>query len=297
MESLDLKLTDGRNLNLLVGAGDSQTAIVFHHGTPSCSFAWKRWIAHFERLGIKSIAYSRAGYYTSDRKAERSVVSVNNDIAEVLDHFSIDKFVAVGWSGGGPHALASALDPRCESVVVLAGVGMYGQSDLDFLAGMGEENIDEFGIALTGQTELNAWMETNGSAYRTITGEELRNSISSLFSNSDSAAMQQKEFSDDLAENFRHSLEKGFPGWIDDDIAFTKDWGFSLDQVKIPVAIFQGDEDLMVPGSHGRWLHKHLPNSTLRLLTGEGHLSFFSSSQDEILKFLTNWGLEKRSSH
>ena len=286
MEFIDFKLADGRNLNLLVGDGNGRTAIVFHHGTPSCSLLWKRWVEKLEKAGIRAIAYSRAGYYTSDRQIGRNVVSINSDIAEVINHFSIDSFVSVGWSGGGPHALASSLDPRCKSVVILAGVGMYAQSDLDFLAGMGEENIDEFGIAAAGETQLNAWMETNGSAYRTITGEELRHSISSLFSKSDIVTMQQPDFSDELAENFRYSLEKGYSGWIDDDIAFTKDWGFNLDQVKIPVAIFQGDEDLMVPGAHGRWLHKHIPHSTLRLLEGEGHLSFFSSSQGEIFEFL-----------
>lgn len=288
MESAYFKLSDGRNLELLVGDGNEGTAIVFHHGTPSCSLAWKSWIARLENVGIRGIAYSRAGYFTSDRNIGRDVVSINADIAEVMDHYAIDSYISVGWSGGGPHALASALDPRCNLIVILAGVGMYGQSDLDFLAGMGEENVDEFGTAVLGETQLNAWMETNGGAFKTITGPELRNTISSLFSKSDIVTMQQTDFSDALADNFRHSLDESFSGWIDDDIAFTKDWGFNLDQVKIPVSIFQGDEDLMVPGAHGRWLHKHIPHSTLRLLQGEGHLTFFSSSQDEILKFLTN---------
>ena len=286
MDALAFKLADGRNLDLLVGAGDSQTAIIFHHGTPSCAFIWKSWVEHFEKLGVRSIAYSRAGYYTSDRKVGRNIVSVNSDIAEVLDHFSIDSFVAVGWSGGGPHALASTLDPRCKSAVVLAGVGMYDQPDLDFLAGMGEENVDEFGHALKGEVELSNWMDANAESLKTITGEELRNSAGSLFSKSDYSAMQRKDYSDSLAEAFRLSLQVSYSGWIDDDIAFTSEWGFNLDEVKIPVAIFQGDEDLMVPGSHGRWLHERLPSSTLRMLKGEGHLSFFSASQDEILEFL-----------
>ena len=287
MDSLDFQLADGRNLNLLIGAGNGETAIIFHHGTPSCAFIWKPWVEHFEELGIKSIAYSRAGYYKSDRKVGRDIVSVNSDISEVLDHFSVDSFVAVGWSGGGPHALASTLDPRCKSAVVLAGVGMYDQPDLDFLAGMGEENVDEFGHALKGETELSKWMDANAKNLKTITGEELRTSISTLFSKSDIITMQRKDYSDGLAEAFRLSLEVSYSGWIDDDLAFTKDWGFTLDQVKIPVAIFQGDEDLMVPGAHGRWLHERLQNSTLRMLKGEGHLSFFSTSQDEILDFLS----------
>jgi pimeloyl-ACP methyl ester carboxylesterase len=52
------------------------------------------------------------------------------------------------------------------------------------------------------------------------------------------------------------------------------------------VAIFQGDEDMMVPGSHGRWLHAKIPQSTLRLIPGEGHLAFFSSARDEVFNFL-----------
>ena len=164
---------------------------------------------------------------------------------------------------------------------------MYDQSDLDFLAGMGEENLDEFGHALKGEIELSKWMEANASAYKTITGEELRNSVGTLYSESDIITMQRKDYSDSLAEAFRLSLQVSYAGWIDDDIAFTKDWGFTLDEVKIPVAIFQGDEDLMVPGAHGRWLHERLQNSTLRMLKGEGHLSFFSTSQVEVLEFLS----------
>ena len=129
-------------------------------------------------------------------------------------------------------------------------------------------------------------MDANAESLKTITGEELRNSAGSLYSKSDVITMQRESYSDGLAEAYRLSLEVSYAGWMDDDIAFTKDWGFTLDQVKVPVAIFQGDEDLMVPGSHGRWLHNHLPHSTLRMLKGQGHLSFFSASQAEILGFL-----------
>ncbi|HUW78686.1 MAG TPA: alpha/beta fold hydrolase [Candidatus Nanopelagicaceae bacterium] len=286
MKSSDMKLSDGRNLNLLLGEGESQTAVIFHHGTPSCANIWKSWIEKLEKAGIRAVAYSRAGYYTSDRKPGRNVVDVNADISEVLDRYDIKSFISVGWSGGGPHALASSLDSRCKSVVVLAGVGMYGQPDLDFLAGMGEENIDEFGTALQGEIALSTWMEANGTGYKTITGAELRSTVSSLFSKSDVVTMQNEKFSEDLAENFRQSLASGFWGWMDDDFAFTQDWGFSLDQVKVPVTIFQGDEDLMVPGAHGRWLHAKMPHSTLRLIAGEGHLAYFSSAQDEVLDYL-----------
>ena len=80
----------------------------------------------------------------------RKVVDIVNDLSQMLDQFEIEKFVSVGWPGVGPHALAMSLDKRCVGVITLAGVGKYGQADLDFLGGMGPENIEEFGVALQG---------------------------------------------------------------------------------------------------------------------------------------------------
>ena len=64
------------------------------------------------------------------------------DTASLLDHLGIDTFVTAGWSGGGPHALAcgALLAERCRGVATLAGVGAWGFDDLDFLAGMADEN-------------------------------------------------------------------------------------------------------------------------------------------------------------
>ncbi len=62
-------------------------------------------------------------------------------------------------------------------------------------------------------------------------------------------------------------------GWLDDDLAFVKPWGFDLQEVSIPTMIWQGSADLMVPFAHGRWLSSRLANATVHLEQGEGHLS------------------------
>ena len=86
------------------------------------------------------------------RRAAPSPTSVD-DAAAVLDHLGADTCVVAGWSGGGPHALAcgALLADRVRGVLCIAGVAPYDADGLDFLAGMGEENIEEFGAALAGE--------------------------------------------------------------------------------------------------------------------------------------------------
>lgn len=294
MKTQNFKLSDGRNLDLLFGDNfqelvkSGKHAIVFHHGTPSCAFAWSEEIALLDSLNIPAIAYSRAGYHTSSRKAGRSVIDVNSDIQELIEEFGMNSFTAIGWSGGGPHALANGLIDQCKSVIVLAGVGPYGKPDLDFLAGMGQDNHEEFGAALAGEEEINKWMEVNGASLKVVTGAELRETDGNLFSTNDRKLMKDEKYSENLAKNFRDSLSVSFDGWIDDDFVFIKNWGFEPSDIKKPVTIFQGDEDLMVPKQHGKWLLNNLPSAEIIELPGFGHMGLFTSNQGVILGKIAN---------
>ena len=84
-----------------------------------------------------------------------------DDAAAVLDHLGVDTCLVAGWSGGGPHALAAGalLADRVRGVLCIAGVAPYDADGLDFLAGMGEDNIEEFGAALEGEDALRAWLD------------------------------------------------------------------------------------------------------------------------------------------
>ena len=224
----------------------------------------------------------RSGYSTSSRKAGRTVIDVNADIAEVLDILGVEEFVAVGWSGGGPHALANSLESRCRGVVVIAGVGEYGVDDLDFLAGMGEDNEIEFGAALAGEAALAQWMEENATGFALATVEDFRKPGNTLISEPDLAILQSDYAYEMVAANTQ-SFVNGYFGWMDDDIAFIKPWGFSVRDVPTPVHIWQGDQDLMVPAAHAEWLHKHLPTSELHSAPGEGHLSIGQTHRKPIV--------------
>jgi pimeloyl-ACP methyl ester carboxylesterase len=91
------------------------------------------------------------------------------------------------------------------------------------------------------------------------------------------------EYADYLAEGLRAAVRGGIAGWRDDDLAFVEDWGFTLDGDAAPVTIWQGDQDLMVPYAHGRWLADRIPGARAHLLPGEGHLSLTVSCFPQIL--------------
>ena len=97
-------------------------------------------------------------------------------------------------------------------------------------------------------------------------------------------AVVTAEFADYLAGSFRAALRGGIAGWRDDDIAFVGDWGFPADQAgAVPVAIWQGDEDRMVPSGHGAWLAAHIPGARAHLASGEGHLTLPARSFGVVL--------------
>lgn len=277
-----LKLADGRFLEYFDNGISSSSAIIFHHGTPAHASAWTAWLEIAAARGVRALSYSRAGYGISDRNEGRTVASNNEDIKALLTSFSITEFISIGWSGGGPHALATSEIEGCKGVITLAGVGAYGVEDLDFLAGMGPENEEEFGEALKGEAAISAWMDANAVAFKNVTEVDIRQALGGLIGDADKKALDGV-IADEYATSMRKGLAVSFDGWIDDDIAFVQPWGFNLSDIKAPVLIWQGDQDLMVPQAHSKWLAEHIPTGNLNFVPGHGHLSLIADYKHEIL--------------
>ena len=275
------KLSSGRELEVLDNGVDSTRAIVFHHGTPASASLWSQWFTYAADLGIRTISYSRAGYGTSDRDYGRSIVSVNKDISEVLASKGIERFVAIGWSGGGPHALANTLLDTNVGAITLAGVGAFGVDDLDFLEGMAQENHDEFGASLQGEDVIQKWFVDNATAFKSAGGVEIREAFGGLISEADKKSMEGS-FADVIASAIRSGLAVSFDGWVDDDVAFTKPWGFDLASINKPVKIWQGDQDYMVPHAHSHWLKKHISTAELTFIPGQGHVTLLVDYTDKV---------------
>ena len=275
-----LTLRDGRILDYISNGSPSKSAILFHHGTPGECSLWSPWLAEID--DVAAIAASRPGYALSERRKGRTVASDLDDQSELLDALGIEKFVSIGWSGGGPHAINMTRHPRCVGAITLAGVGEWGHEDLDFLEGMGPENHDEFGAAIAGENEIENWMKKNAPAFAAVTGADLIEAFGGLIGDADKRALTEEVAEHDAASN-RRSLSEGFYGWLDDDLAFVQNFGFSLTEINKPVLVWQGDDDFMVPKAHSQWLAKHIPTAQLNFVPGHGHISLVEEYRGEIV--------------
>jgi pimeloyl-ACP methyl ester carboxylesterase len=264
------------------GPDGADSVVIFHTGTPSAGVLFEPMVADGAARGIRHVAYSRPGYAHSDRRPGRTVADCAAEVAAIADQLGIDRFYTVGWSGGGPHALACAalLGDRVIAAATLASVAPRDADGLDWLAGMGEENLREFAAAGSGQ--LIGFLDHMASDFRRVTPEQIHRTFGDLVSPVDVASMTG-EFAQYLSDAVKLAVSRGIWGWLDDDLAIIHDWGFSLDAIDRPVTIWQGGQDRMVPFDHGRWLAAHVAGAEAQLLPEEGHLSLTVGAYGRVL--------------
>ena len=278
-----ITLHDGRTLETWISGPEDATPLVFHHGTPGSARPTRAVERAVHAHGLRFVGLSRPGYATSSRRPGRTVADVVGDTEAVLASIGADRAYVGGWSGGGPHALACAARlPQTIATLIIAGVGRADSLDLDFLAGMGQDNLDEFGAAFGGESALRPYLDAQRPGLLGATAQEVIESMATLLPPVDRAVLTD-EFGADMAASFGDALQVSVDGWLDDDLAFVTDWGFALDEIATPVQLWQGDLDLMVPFAHGQWLATHVPGVTAHLLPGEGHVSISVGAVDRML--------------
>ena len=288
VRSFQVSLGDGRVLDVLVAGPENGTPFVFHHGTPASRIDFKPFIEAAVGRGLRYVSYSRPGYRDSTRQQGRTVADCSIDTANLLDRLGADRFYTVGWSGGGPHALActALLPKRVIGAATIAGIAPWGAAGLDWFAGMGKENIEEFHAALAGPEELQGFLRLAASIFANVTVDQIVSAFGDLVDDVDRGALTG-EFAEFMADSSHEGLRNGFWGWHDDDIAFARPWGFDLARVDVPVTVWQGGKDRMVPFTHGRWLADHISGARPQLLPEEGHLSLaveaFGKIVDELM--------------
>jgi pimeloyl-ACP methyl ester carboxylesterase len=270
VEELTVKLRDGRDLAVAVSGPPDGVPLLYHHGTPGCLLQPAASQAECASRGLRYVTYSRAGAQGSTRNPGRTVADVAADMEDVLDALGADRCVTAGKSGGGPHALATAalLPDRVAAVISIAGCRPYGEG---FLDGMGDDNVEEFNLALEGEEALRPFVMKHRDALKDADAEALVRDLANLLPEVDRRVLTSEVGADTVAV-----LVGGVQvpdAWIDDDLAFTRDWGFDLGAISVPTYVWQGSEDLMVPFHHGQWLAEHLPGAVVHLEQGEGHFS------------------------
>lgn len=278
-----LRLASGRQIDVLLSDRPCARALVFHYGSPMGLPVFPPLVEAAGARDMRLIVCARPGYERSTPDPGRRVADVVPDIAEVLGQLGVGEFVACGWSGGGPHALACAalLPDRCRRVATIASLAPYGAEGLNWLDGMGPENVIGFDAAAKGEGALVPLLEAMAVMFARVDAHSVAASLTGLLPDIDHTYLRG-EFAEFMAAGMRTAVSTGVQGWRDDGLASVKDWGFDIASVS-NATVWHGSEDKMVPFNHGRWLARAIPSARTHLLDGEGHLSIVVGHIGKIL--------------
>jgi pimeloyl-ACP methyl ester carboxylesterase len=260
----DLRLEDGRNLRVYDAGGPAATdavAIIWLHGSPQTGAPLEPLLSAAARRGIRLLSYGRPSYGGSSPLPGRRVASAAADVAQLADALEAARFAVMGYSGGGPHALACAalLAGRVTGVVSLASPAPFTE-DFDWSAGM----------------------KSDGGLRAAVAGREARARYAASaefdqdsFTPTDWAALSGAWTA--LGEDAGRAGAAGPDGEIDDDVAFAAPWGFDVAMIEAPVLLVQGGQDRIIPPAHADWLMRHCRRPELWLRPHDGHVSILGA--------------------
>jgi pimeloyl-ACP methyl ester carboxylesterase len=266
--------------DVTVGVRESGTpggAPVLHfHGTPGSrlEMAWAD--DAVAQAGVHLVAFDRPGYGRSTQ-VPFSLSRVARLGIELADHLGWKQFATLGWSGGGPFALATAAaaTSRVTAVGVISGAGPFQQMPgaLEALSGGDAE-----GAALSGSdrdSAAAAFAATFADLAAVSNEAELLAAFRPALSERDQRVLARPTVAAALLSDIQEAFRQGTLGGGWDNVAWVGAWDFALHSVQCPALLWYGDEDLMAPPAVGQWLAAHLPNARLTMRHGYGHLAAF----------------------
>jgi pimeloyl-ACP methyl ester carboxylesterase len=268
-----VRTADGRTL-AYAETGDSGGAPIFvFHGVPGSR-------SDFERLfggdvlagsGVRAIGIDRPGFGASDFQPDRRFDDWPADVASVADHLGIDRFGVLGYSAGGPYALASAraLPDRLTFAGIVSGVGPAETPR--FRDGMGKTDAIMTRLARLAPP-LARLAITAATKQAERSPEKFSRSFDKELSPPDLEIHKEPATRQALRAIFLESTRRGPAGVVHDYRIWARPSGLPLEEVDFPMRVWHGDADAIVPMHHAEYVVGRLANAELTVLPGVGHL-------------------------
>ena len=249
--------------------------IVYFHGPPGSRLDLAFGDVLLSGQSVRIISFDRPGYGGST-EAAFGLSSVARDALSIADSLGLGAFTTLGLSGGGPFALAAAAvgGDRIKGVGVASGAGPfeYVPNALDKLSEIDKKayshlpaNPETAALGFASGFEELAQMLRNGDDEAVIA------EFAPALSERDRVLMSDGMVGSKVIGSMREGLSKSVLGGGWDNVAWIGHWDFEISQVRCPVLLWYGEQDLMAPPAHGQWLEENLLNAKLTIRPSEGH--------------------------
>lgn len=262
-------------------------AIFYCHGFPASRLEGKLFDIAARQNNIRLIVMDRPGYGLSGPKRLAKIAHWTHDLIELANHLEIDRFGVLGVSGGGPYALACAYQfpSRLSAIGVVCGLGpVYSNWALKrmkwparigfFLAKSAPVLLPVLYGNMT--AKLMHWRPQMCQSLLTIAAPQ-----------SDRTVLRKPEVAENISGSIKAALHQGAKGALADFYRYVNDWGFKPENIEIPINLWHGTVDTVVPACHTEYFANIIPKTRCEYLPGEGHFSLPILHIDEIFKRLT----------
>ena len=277
-----MRLQDGRTLACLELGDPAGSPVLYFHGYPGSRLEARVAAVAAGRLGLRLLALDRPGFGQSTFQSRRTIGGWASDVGALADQLALERFSVVGVSGGGPYALACAamLSHRLARIALvcpLAPLDVAGGK-----AGMLAQDRLMLGLAARAAPlargvvhMLVRWMRADVERYLRFMMAGMVSPDRELFADPDYRAL--------VLASTAEALRQGGRGAARELTLIARPWDFRLQDVRMPVSLWQGLADQILPATMARRLAAALPVCNARFLPGEGHLSLVVRHIGEVL--------------
>lgn len=264
-----IRLRDGRRLGFAESGDPQGRPVLFFHG-----FGTTRVICPPDeparRVGVRLIAVDRPGVGLSESQPGRRLLDWPADVAALVDYLGLDEFSIVGWSGGGPYALACAhaMLGRVRSIAaVSAAAPLAAGEDPGYL-----RRLDRHAVRAAGRAPwvIRLAMWHWGRPQRRDAERFFERSLADMCA-ADQAVLAEPELRSRMIANSAELYRQGGRGMYDEALILARPWGFEPAELRVPVEVWQGGRDAVVPMAMATHLARVIPGARLRLYPNEGH--------------------------
>ena len=279
-----LTLPDGRALSYAEFGAPDGAAVLYCHGFPGSRLeaAFAHGIA--ASLGARLIAADRPGMGGSDASPGRSVLDWPDDVHVLFEHLGLETFSVLGVSGGTPYALACAyrLAARVRASAVVSGV-----APPDALAATSPASAAGIGLRLARRFP---WARAPVCGLLGLAARHASPMLMTLVGAKacarDRRVLAIADFRQTLATSLREAFTNGAAGAITEIRLLCEPWGFDLGDVRVPVRLWHGEDDRVVPPAMGAYLERALRDCRATYVPEHGHYSLVHDYAEPILSCL-----------
>jgi len=259
--------------------------VFYFHGFPGSRFEARLAEQEAAARGIRLISIDRPGYGLSDVERHRTLLDWADDTVQLADFLGVQRFSVIGVSGGGPYAAACAfkIPHRLNLAAVVCGLGpVVPRGGKNSAVG-----LTISGLRLAGRFPIFPRLMLPAAALMYRDHPQLMLAlISRRFPESDRRALQIPRLHRLVCDSFREAFRRSLLWPARDVVLYGRDWGFRLQDIRIPVRLWHGEQDVVVPPAMGHRLADEIPACRAVFTPDDGHFSIIVNHLPEVLEAL-----------